>query len=72
MAKAIFHRDAEIRSRRRNVAWSIKASPKPQSFPQECIDIAVGQGVAELVPPRRRGKAAGPETGDAGPAEQGS
>lgn len=54
MPKAIFHRDAEIRSRSRNVAWSIRASSTPQSFPRECIDLAVEQGAAERVPPKRQ------------------
>lgn len=54
MAKAIFHKDAEIRSTKHNVAWSIKASPKPQTFPRECIELAVAKGVAEIVPPRRK------------------
>lgn len=55
--KAIFKRDAEIRSRTKNVAWSIKASPEPQTFPKECIEIAVSQGAAEIVPPRRSKRA---------------
>lgn len=59
MAKAVFHKDAEIRSEVRNVAWSIKASAKPQTFPRECIDLAVEAGVAERVAPRRGGKSAG-------------
>ncbi|MBU3262063.1 hypothetical protein KPG71_18740 [Roseovarius sp. PS-C2] len=54
MPKAIFHRDAEIRSKTRNVAWSIKASPDPQSFPRECIELAVASGAAEIVAPTRK------------------
>lgn len=52
--KAVFHRDVEIRSRKNNVAWSIKASPHPQTFPRECIEQAVSRGAAEIVPPRRK------------------
>lgn len=60
MAKAIFHKDAEIRSKTRNVAWSVKASPYPQSFPRECIEIAVERGVAKIAPARRK-TASGPD-----------
>ena len=52
--KAIFDRDIEVRSPTRNVAWSIRASSKPQTFPRECIEIAVSRGAARVVPPRRR------------------
>lgn len=38
-----------------NAGWSIKAGPDPQSFPREVIDAAVAAGVAEIVPPQRRG-----------------
>ena len=62
MAKAIFHKDVEIRSKQRNVAWSVKASPHPQSFPRECIEIAVERGVAKVVAPRRKTK---PKTAEA-------
>lgn len=58
--KAIFRRDVEIRSRKNNVAWSIKASPYPQTFPRECIEIAVERGAAEIVPQRRK-TAIGPD-----------
>lgn len=65
MAKAIFHRDIEVRSNTRNVSWSIKASPYPQTFPRECIEIAVARGAAKVVPPRRAKTAIGPDqTGD--------
>lgn len=61
MAKAIFHKDIEVRSKKRNVAWSVKASADPQTFPRECIDIAVERGAAEIVPPVRRETATGPD-----------
>lgn len=51
--KAIFERDIEVRSRTRNVAWSVKASPFPQTLPKECIEIAVERGAARIVKPRR-------------------
>ncbi len=57
MVKAIFHRNIEVRSKIHNVAWSVTASPHPQTFPRECIEIAVERGAAKVVPARRRKKA---------------
>lgn len=54
--RAIFHKDIEVRSRKHNVAWSVKASDQPQSFPKECVDIAVERGAAEIVKPKRATK----------------
>lgn len=59
--KAIFLRDIEVRSKKQNVAWSIKASPYPQSFPRECIENAIERGAAKAVPPRKRKTASGPD-----------
>lgn len=56
--KAIFHRDINIRADKRNVSWSIKASPYPQTFPRECIEQAVERGAATIVQPKKRTKTA--------------
>jgi len=56
MPKAIINRDIEIRSRTRNVAWSLRASPYDQTLPQECIEIAIARGAATAVAPKRRGQ----------------
>jgi hypothetical protein len=61
MAKAIFEREFNYSSRSRNVGWSAKPSPKPQSFPREFIDAAVAAGAARRVPPQRRKTAIGPD-----------
>ncbi|SEB79451.1 hypothetical protein [Rhodobacter sp. 24-YEA-8] len=53
MAKAIFHREFHYTSRKVNAGWSVKASPKPQTFPRELIDGAVVAGVAKEVLPKR-------------------
>ena len=56
MAKAIFHREFHYTSRKVNAGWSVKPSPKPQTFPRELIDAAVKAGVAKEVRPRRSGR----------------
>jgi len=58
MMKAIFNRDINIRAHKKNVSWSVKASPFPQTFPRECIEQAVERGAAEIVQPKRRAKTA--------------
>lgn len=55
MAKAIFTGEFNYSSRKRNAGWSVKPSPKPQSFPQELIDAAVAAGKATPVNPARKG-----------------
>lgn len=61
MAKAIFSSDFNYSSRKRNAGWSVKASPEPQTFPQELIDAAVAAGVAKHVPQKRSKSAKGPD-----------
>jgi len=51
--KAIFSKDFNYSSRKRNAGWSVKASNKPQSFPRDLIDAAVAAGVAEVVEPKK-------------------
>lgn len=55
---AIFHKPFEYDRRpKQNVAWSIQASPEPQSFPRDVIEAAVDAGKATLVEKvSRRGK----------------
>lgn len=68
--KAIFHKDINIRAHKRNVSWSIKASPFPQTFPKECVESAVERGAAEIVQPKRRAVTAiEPEAKDVIPSE---
>lgn len=66
MASAIFLKEFNFSSRKRNVGWSVKPSPEPQSFPQELIDAAFKKtGVAIPVPAgKRRAKAVKNEAGD--------
>lgn len=67
MAKAIFTKPFNYTSRKRNAGWSIKPDAAPQTFPEEVITAAVAAGCAEIVAPKRSGKAAnGPETPEAG------
>ena len=49
--KAIFKKGFEFTSRSRNAGWSVKPSPKPQSFPRELIDAAIQAGCAEAYEP---------------------
>ena len=66
MARAIFLKPFNYTSRKRNVGWSVQASPEPQSFPQELIDAAFAKtGVAIPVPTgKARAKAAKNGGGD--------
>ena len=57
MAKAVFDRDFNYSSRKRNVGWGIKASEEPQSLPEEVIAAGVAAGVATRVSPRKAKKA---------------
>lgn len=51
MAKAIFHREVNIR--RGPICWNIKAHAEPQSFPRKVIEEAVRQGAATVVAQKR-------------------
>jgi len=51
--RAIFNKDFNYTSRKRNAGWSVKASDKPQTFPRELIDAAISAGVAEEVSPSK-------------------
>lgn len=57
MAKAIFHKDFNYSSRRRNAGWGISASEFPQSLPEEVIAAGVAAGAATRVLPRKAKKA---------------
>lgn len=52
--RAIFNKDFNYSSRKRNVGWSVKASEKPQTFPRELIDAAIAAGAAEPVEPKKK------------------
>lgn len=53
MPKAIFSKDFNFSSRKRNAGWSIKANPKPQLVAQELFDAALEAGVAKEAPKAR-------------------
>lgn len=47
--KAIFHKDFEFDRRpKQGVAFSVKASPEPQSYPRDVIEAAVAAGKATV------------------------
>lgn len=67
MARAIFLKDFSYTSRRHNVGWHVKASPEPQTFPQELIDAALARKTVAIPVPTRRG-AKREKTGGVSPA----
>jgi hypothetical protein len=54
--RAIFTRDFAYSSRVSPFGWAIKASPEPQSFPQEVIKAAIARGAAVPAPKRTKPK----------------
>ena len=51
MAKAIFHREVNIR--RGPICWHIRANPEPQTYPRRVIEEAVKKGAATIVAQKR-------------------
>jgi hypothetical protein len=59
LAKAIFHREVNIR--RGPICWHIKPGPAPQSFPRKVIEQAVREGAATIVAQKRTTPAPQPD-----------